>query len=74
MTSIIRFTPLCGSSPEEPQCYLLEVDDVSILLDCGWETSLDLNFLSQLKKEYERINPNNFSTGFKTKKERFLLY
>ena len=35
---MITFTPLCGAANSlhtAPLCYLLQVDDVRILLDCG---------------------------------------
>lgn len=47
---MITFTPLSGgaqSSQTTPLCYLLQVDDVRILLDCG---SLDRNPESYVAK------------------------
>jgi len=33
----IRFRALSGAlSGDDPLCYVLEIDDVEILLDCGW--------------------------------------
>ena len=38
MASIIRLCPLSGGAGEEtPHCYLLEVDQFTFLLDCGWD-------------------------------------
>jgi len=31
------FTPVLGIDQHGPVCYLLEVDDIKILLDCGWD-------------------------------------
>ncbi|GAM28904.1 hypothetical protein SAMD00019534_120800, partial [Acytostelium subglobosum LB1] len=57
MTSIIKFTPLSGGANEDaPPCYLLEIDDFVILLDCGWNHSLDISLLEPLKKVAHRIN------------------
>ena len=27
MSSLVKFTPLCGARSEQPLCYLLEIDD-----------------------------------------------
>ena len=37
MSSVIQFTPLYGANDHDPLCYLLELDDCKILLDCGWD-------------------------------------
>ena len=53
--SMITFTPLAGgaqSSQTTPLCYLLQVDDVRILLDCG---SPDWNLESFVKNGEEDI-------------------
>jgi cleavage and polyadenylation specificity factor subunit 2 len=50
MTSIIKFTPISGAKSEDPSCYLLEIDDFCILLDCGWDDSFDVNLLGPLKE------------------------
>ncbi len=51
MTSIIKFTPLSGASKSEsPYMYLLEIDDLCILLDCGWEDTFDVNLLKPLEQ------------------------
>lgn len=50
MTSILKFTPICGALAEQPLCYLLEIDELRILLDCGWNDSFDLNMLKPLAK------------------------
>lgn len=53
MTSYIKFTPISGAKNEDPLCYLLEIDEVKILLDCGWSDSFDVQDLANLKK-YEK--------------------
>jgi cleavage and polyadenylation specificity factor subunit 2 len=50
MSSIIRFTPLLGAKSEDPLCYLLEVDQLRILLDCGWSDDFDPRTLARLAK------------------------
>jgi cleavage and polyadenylation specificity factor subunit 2 len=50
MTSYIKFTPISGAKSEDPLCYLLEIDEVKLLLDCGWSDSFNTEDLSGLKK------------------------
>jgi cleavage and polyadenylation specificity factor subunit 2 len=40
MSASVQFTPLCGEEARESCCYLLEIDDCKILLDCGWECTI----------------------------------
>jgi hypothetical protein len=43
LMAVINFTPLYGAlSDLAACCYLLEIDDVSILLDCGWNDAYDI--------------------------------
>lgn len=50
MTSYIKFTPISGARNEDPLCYLLELDDAKILLDCGWNDKTQPEFLAQVKR------------------------
>jgi cleavage and polyadenylation specificity factor subunit 2 len=50
MASYIKFTPLSGALNERGLCYLLEIDNAKILLDCGWLDSFDVNDLEHLKR------------------------
>ncbi|KAI8375788.1 beta-lactamase-like protein [Blakeslea trispora] len=56
MTSYIKFTPISGAKNEDPLCYLLEIDEVKILLDCGWSDSFQLDDLVNLKKVAKQID------------------
>lgn len=56
MTSIIKFTPLSGAKSEAPSCYLLEIDDFFILLDCGWNESFDVALLEPLKQVAPKVD------------------
>jgi len=56
MTSILKFTPISGALAEQPLCYLLEIDELRILLDCGWNDSYDVNMLKPLAKIAPKIN------------------
>ncbi|RUP47693.1 hypothetical protein BC936DRAFT_145442 [Jimgerdemannia flammicorona] len=50
MTSYIKFTPISGAKSEDPLCYLLEIDDVKLLLDCGWSDSFNPDDLKHLRR------------------------
>lgn len=50
MTSIIKVQALTGAMDESPPCYILQVDDVRILLDCGWDEKFDMEFIRELKR------------------------
>lgn len=42
-SSTICVTPLCGAYDESPPSYLLQLDDLNILIDCGWDGLLKLD-------------------------------
>ena len=50
MTAVVRFSPLYGTTEDEPLCYLLEIDEYTMLLDCGWNNNFDTNLLEPLRK------------------------
>eukprot|EP01112_Ceratiomyxa_fruticulosa_P013936 TRINITY_DN3952_c0_g1_i2.p1 TRINITY_DN3952_c0_g1~~TRINITY_DN3952_c0_g1_i2.p1 ORF type:complete len:765 (-),score=147.43 TRINITY_DN3952_c0_g1_i2:128-2422(-) len=56
MTSIVKFTALCGAQTEDPLSYLLEIDDFLILLDCGWNDQFDTKLLEPLRKVADKID------------------
>jgi len=57
MTSIIKFTPLSGGAySEDPLCYLLEIDEYCILLDCGWNDDFNVDLLKNLKRVIHKVN------------------
>ena len=45
----VFITPLYGNSRQRAVCYLLEVDDCRILLDCGWTDSCDPQVVHELR-------------------------
>ncbi|KAI9095542.1 beta-lactamase-like protein [Phlyctochytrium arcticum] len=61
MTAYIKFTPLSGALNEDPLCYLLEVDEAKILLDCGWTDEFDPATLTYLKRIAKGIDAVLFS-------------
>lgn len=55
MTSIIKLQALSGAMDESPPCYLLQVDDVRILLDCGWDEKFDPEFIKEIKRFFLKL-------------------
>ncbi|XP_023227191.1 cleavage and polyadenylation specificity factor subunit 2-like [Centruroides sculpturatus] len=56
MTSIIKLQAMSGVYDESPHCYLLQVDEFKFLLDCGWDESLNMAFVKELKKHTNQID------------------
>ncbi|CAG5106697.1 Similar to Cpsf100: Probable cleavage and polyadenylation specificity factor subunit 2 (Drosophila melanogaster) [Cotesia congregata] len=56
MTSIIKLHAISGAMDESPPCYLLEIDEVKILLDCGWNEHFDESFMRELKRYVHQID------------------
>ena len=51
----ITFQVIYGAHSEsKPVCYLLEVDDLTILLDCGWDEEFDEALLEPLSRVVSR--------------------
>ena len=47
--STLTVTPLYGAHSADPPCYLLEIDDFTILLDAGWTEAFDVALLEPLR-------------------------
>ena len=56
MASLIRFQPITGAHDEEPYCYVLYIDQVAILLDCGWSDFFDVSRLEGLKRIAKHVD------------------
>ncbi|XP_058465786.1 probable cleavage and polyadenylation specificity factor subunit 2 [Malaya genurostris] len=56
MTSIIKLHAISGAMDESPPCYILQVDEVRFLLDCGWDEKFDPNFIKEVKKYVHTID------------------
>ncbi|KAF7281402.1 cleavage and polyadenylation specificity factor subunit 2 [Rhynchophorus ferrugineus] len=56
MTSIIKLQVLSGAMDESPPAYLLQVDDVKILLDCGWDEKFNMEFIKEIKRHIHQID------------------
>ena len=54
--STLTVTPLYGAHSADPPCYLLEIDDFTILLDAGWTEAFDVALLEPLRKVAPRVD------------------
>ena len=54
MSVTTHFTPILGALDDGPLCYLLEIDNCRILLDCGWDDSFSVEQLEILEKEIKK--------------------
>jgi hypothetical protein len=51
MTSIIKLQCISGGADSEsPHCYLLQIDEYRILLDCGWDEKFSFEGIKELRK------------------------
>lgn len=55
MTSIIKLHAISGAMDESPPCYILQVDELRILLDCGWDENFNDEFMRELKRSEPSI-------------------
>ena len=53
--STLTVTPLYGAHSADPPCYLLEIDDFTILLDAGWTEAFDVALLESLRTVNRRL-------------------
>ncbi|KAM7359849.1 cleavage and polyadenylation specificity factor subunit 2 [Cochliomyia hominivorax] len=56
MTSIIKLHTVSGAMDETPPCYILQIDEVKIMLDCGWDEKFDANFIKEVKRHVHTID------------------
>ncbi|XP_014237486.1 probable cleavage and polyadenylation specificity factor subunit 2 [Trichogramma pretiosum] len=56
MTSIIKLHAISGALDESPPCYILQVDELRILLDCGWDEKFDQEMIKELKRHVHTID------------------
>lgn len=58
MTSIIKLEVISGGVGDEESgcCYLLQVDECKLLLDCGWDDSFSLSMIRRLNKHIKSID------------------
>ncbi|KAJ3410272.1 cleavage and polyadenylation specificity factor subunit 2 [Chytridiales sp. JEL 0842] len=63
MTSFIRFTAFSGALNEDPLCYMLQIDECRILLDCGWDGSFNADRLKALSNVIKQVDAVLLSHG-----------
>ncbi|KRX61807.1 Cleavage and polyadenylation specificity factor subunit 2 [Trichinella sp. T9] len=56
MTSLIRFEALSGVMDDSPPCYVLQVGEFHFMLDCGWDSSFNMDFIERAQKWAPRID------------------
>ncbi|XP_060532873.1 probable cleavage and polyadenylation specificity factor subunit 2 [Cylas formicarius] len=56
MTSIIKLQTLSGAMDESPPSYLLQIDDVKILLDCGWDEKFNMEYIKEIRRHVHQID------------------
>ena len=49
MSSIIKFKAISGAYDDGPLCYMLQIDEYKILLDCGWNEKCSFDVLENYK-------------------------
>lgn len=58
--ALLQFTAIYESSPDltakAPYAFFLELDEVGILLDCGWDEDFSVSYLEKLKPYAERAD------------------
>lgn len=53
-TSIL-FSPVYGASSHAALCYVLQVNGITLLLDCGWTDGFDTELLAPLELQADSV-------------------
>ncbi|KAJ2709762.1 hypothetical protein H4R19_004084, partial [Coemansia spiralis] len=56
MSNALQFTTISGANSEDAVCYLLEIDDAKILLDCGCFEDYSDESLAQLQRVAPQVD------------------
>ncbi|KAF5840626.1 beta-lactamase-like protein [Dunaliella salina] len=56
MGCAIKFTPLLDLGPEQPVCGLLEIDNVTLLMNCGWSEQFDEQLLEPVISKLPHVD------------------
>ena len=56
MTSIVKLTAFSGAKDDTPPCYLLQIDEFNILLDCGWDERLSMGVIDRIRPRIPEIH------------------
>uniref|UniRef100_A0A1I8HSY1 Cleavage and polyadenylation specificity factor subunit 2 n=1 Tax=Macrostomum lignano TaxID=282301 RepID=A0A1I8HSY1_9PLAT len=55
-TCIVKLRAFSGAQSETPPCFLLQIDEFKLLLDCGWDSSFKADYVEQLKPVTKEID------------------
>ncbi|KJH51278.1 metallo-beta-lactamase domain protein [Dictyocaulus viviparus] len=56
MSSVVKVEPLSGVKDEGPLCYLLQIEETFLLLDCGWDEKFDMGYIESIKSRVSQIS------------------
>ncbi|KAK5969532.1 Cleavage and polyadenylation specificity factor subunit 2 [Trichostrongylus colubriformis] len=56
MSSVVKLEPLSGVKDEGPLCYLLQIEETYLLLDCGWDDKFDMAYIDSIKSRASQIS------------------
>nr|CDJ83222.1 unnamed protein product [Haemonchus contortus] len=56
MSSVVKLEPLSGVKDEGPLCYLLQIEETYLLLDCGWDDKFDMAYIESIKSRASQIS------------------
>ncbi|KAE9418622.1 hypothetical protein Angca_007999 [Angiostrongylus cantonensis] len=56
MSSVVKVEPLSGVKDEGPLCYLLQIEETFLLLDCGWDDKFDMGYIESIRSRISQIS------------------
>ncbi|CAJ0595217.1 unnamed protein product [Cylicocyclus nassatus] len=56
MSSVVKLEALSGVKDEGPLCYLLQIEETFLLLDCGWDDKFDMGYIESIKSRVPQIS------------------
>ncbi|VDO72208.1 unnamed protein product [Heligmosomoides polygyrus] len=56
MSSVVKLEALSGVKDEGPLCYLLQIEETYLLLDCGWDDKFDMAYIDSIKSRASQIS------------------
>ncbi|RCN36652.1 RNA-metabolizing metallo-beta-lactamase [Ancylostoma caninum] len=62
MSSVVKLEALSGVKDEGPLCYLLQIEETFLLLDCGWDEKFDMAYIESIKSRIPQVD--SFCTIF----------
>ncbi|KAK6043120.1 hypothetical protein COOONC_19375, partial [Cooperia oncophora] len=56
MSSVVKLEALSGVKDEGPLCYLLQIEETYLLLDCGWDDKFDMAYIESIRSRASQIS------------------